>query len=169
MILFGSLTSPFVRACRMAAIELGLEGVVEFEPTFVRPTQPNKDFGQSINPLRRIPALQTEDEDVIIDSRVIIDYMNERASGALIPRDQVSDRLRCFNRHAICAGATEALVSAMYETRIRPEDKRWAAWSDDQIDKAQSALAWCETHADEFETFDLAAIGLVCLIGYAQF
>lgn len=168
MKLYGSLTSPFVRACRMAAIELGLEGVTEFEPTFVRPTQPNLDFGKSVNPLRRVPALETEDGDVIIDSRVIVDYLNERSGGNLIPREAV-DRLRCLNRHAVCAGATESLVSAMYETRLRPEDKRWPAWSDDMIAKAKAALDWCEERAEDFNDFDLSAIALVCLLGYANF
>lgn len=169
MILYGSLTSPFVRACRIAAIELGLDSVVEFEPTIVRPTQPNFDYGKTVNPLRRVPALQTEDDDVIVDSRVIVEYMNERGGGALIPRDSVVDRLRCLNRHAVCAGATESLVNAMYETRLRPEEKRWQSWSNDQISKAGAALDWCEARIDEFEPFDLGAIGLVCLIGYAGF
>lgn len=168
MKLYGSLTSPFVRACRIAAIELGLEGVIEFEPTLVRPTQPNMDYGKSINPLRRVPALETEDGDVIIDSRVIIDYLNERGSGNLIPREAV-DRLRCLNRHAVCAGATEALVSAMYETRLRPEEKRWSAWSDDMVQKAKATLDWADERADDFADFDLGSIGLVCLIGYAGF
>lgn len=168
MKLYGSLTSPFVRACRIAAIELGLDGVTEFEPTLVRPTQPNFDFGKSVNPLRRVPALETEDGDVIIDSRVIVDYMNERGGGNLIPREAV-DRLRCLNRHAVCAGATESLVAAMYETRLRPEEKRWPAWSDDMINKAKAAFDWAEERADEFGEFDLGSIGLVCLIGYAGF
>lgn len=168
MKLYGSLTSPFVRACRIAAIELGLDGVTELEPTLVRPTQPNLDFGKSINPLRRVPALETEDGDIIIDSRVIVDYMNERGGGNLIPREAV-DRLRCLNRHAICAGATESLVAAMYETRLRPEELRWSAWSDDMINKAKAAFDWADEHAEEFSEFDLGAIGLVCLIGYAAF
>jgi len=45
MKLYGSLTSPFVRTCRIAAIELGLERDVVLTPTVVRPTQPNRDFG----------------------------------------------------------------------------------------------------------------------------
>lgn len=169
MILYGSLTSPFVRACRIAAIELGLDSVVEFEPTIVRPTQPNLDYGKAVNPLRRVPALQTEDEDVIVDSRVIVEYLNERGGGALIARDNVVERLRCLNRHAVCAGATESLVNAMYETRLRPEDKRWQSWSDDQVSKAEAAMDWCEARTEEFEAFDLGTIGLVCLIGYAGF
>ena len=36
MKLYGSLTSPFVRACRIAAIELDLDSNVEFAPVVVR-------------------------------------------------------------------------------------------------------------------------------------
>lgn len=168
MQLYGSLTSPFVRACRIAAIELGLDDVLELVPTIVRPTEPNVAYGKTINPLRRVPALQSEDEDIIVDSRVIIEYMNERAAGAIIPREPI-DRIRSLNRHAICAGATEALVSAVYENRLRPEEKRWTAWADDQVFKAQAALDWCEARVNDFSSFDIGSIALVCLLGYATF
>lgn len=60
MKLYGSLTSPFVRTVRIAAIELGLGAQVELAPTVVRPTEPNRAYGDRINPLRRVPALETE-------------------------------------------------------------------------------------------------------------
>lgn len=169
MKLYGSLTSPFVRAVRMAAIELGLDGEIEFAATVVRPTQPNRDYGAAVNPLRRVPALETRDGALLFDSRVIIDYLGVLAKGAVVPADP-SARIDAFNRHAVTAGATEGLVSAMYEMRLRPEQKRWPEWSEDQIDKAQAALDWSERHAADFaRVFDIGTIGLVCLVGYGAF
>ena len=169
MKLYGSLTSPFVRTVRIAAIELGLGGEVTLAPTIVRPTQPNRDYGGAVNPLRRVPALETDDGDVFIDSRVIVEFLNKAAKGPIVPKGAEA-RIACFNRHAVFAGATEALVSAMYEMRLRPEERRWPEWAADQIDKAQAAFDWAETSMDDIAAeFDLAAIAFICLIGYAQF
>jgi glutathione S-transferase len=169
MKLYGSLTSPFVRVVRMAALELGLGDKVVLTPTVVRPTEPNRSFGAAVNPLRRVPALETDSGESIIDSRVIVEYLNDMAGGDLVPRHGAS-RISCLNRQAVVAGATEALVSAMYETRLRPEDKRWPQWSADQIDKAHAALDWVEAHADEFSKhWDFAALSLVALVDYARF
>ena len=169
MKLFGSLTSPFVRTVRIAALELGLGDEIELVATVVKPTAPNRDYGDAVNPLRRVPSLQTRDGEHLVDSRVIVDYLNVIGNGTLLGSDDAA-RIDCLNRHAAMAGATEALVSAMYETRLRPEDMRWAAWSDDQIDKASAAFTWAEARIDRFAAeFDLGAIALVCLAGYAHF
>jgi glutathione S-transferase len=169
MKLYGSLTSPFVRTVRIAAIELGLERQIEFVPTVVRPTQPNRDYGSAVNPLRRVPALETDDGDIFIDSRVIVEFLNKAGKGRIVPKG-ASARIACFNRHAVFAGATEALVAAMYESRLRPEERRWPEWAADQTDKAQAVLDWAEPRMDDIAAeFDLAAIALVCLAGYAQF
>lgn len=169
MKLYGSATSPFVRAVRIAAIELGLGGEVDLVPTVVRPTQPNRDFGASVNPLRRVPALETDDGDVFIDSRVIVEFLNKAAKGRVVPKG-ASARIACFNRHAVFTGATEALVSAMYEMRLRPEERRWPEWAADQVDKAQAAFDWAEPRMEDIGAeFDLGAIALVSLLGYAQF
>jgi len=169
MKLYGSLTSPFVRTVRIAAIELGLGGEVVLTPTVVRPTQPNRDYAVAVNPLRRVPALETDEGDVIIDSRVIVEFLNGRARGALIPGDFAA-RIACLNRHAIVSGATEALVSAMYELKLRPEERRWKDWAEDQIDKAEAALVWAESNVADFNAaFDLAAIALISLVDYAAF
>jgi glutathione S-transferase len=169
MKLYGSLTSPFVRTVRVAAIELGVDGQIEFVPTLVRPTQPNRAYGAAVNPLRRVPALETDGGEVFIDSRVIVEFLNKAAKGSIVPKG-ASARIACFNRHAIVSGATEALVAAMYELRLRPEERRWAEWAADQTDKAQGVFDWSEAHLSDIAArFDLGAIALVCLIGYAQF
>ncbi len=168
MKLYGSLTSPFVRAVRIAAIELGIASQIDFAPTVVKPTEPNRDFGAAVNPLRRVPALETDNGDVFIDSRVIVEFLNKAAKGAIVPKGAAA-RIACFNRHAVFSGATEALVSAMYESRVRPEKLRWPEWRTDMIDKSQAALDWAEERFDDMpDEFDLGAIALVCLIGYAQ-
>lgn len=169
MKLYGSLTSPFVRAVRIAAIELGLADKLVLEPTVTRPTEPNRPYGAAVNPLRRVPALETDAGDVIIDSRVILEFLNAEAGGTLIPAD-AGARIDCLNRHAVAAGGTEALVLCMYEKNIRPAEYQWSAWLDDQLDKAGAALDWAEARTEVLgATFDLAAISFACFVDYGEF
>jgi glutathione S-transferase len=57
----------------------------------------------------------------------------------------------------------------MYESRLRPEEKRWPEWRADLLDKAHAALDWAEKRTADFDrAFDIGTIGLVCLIDYAR-
>ena len=135
----------------------------------VKPTQPNRAYGAAVNPLRRVPALETDDGEIFIDSRVIVEFLNHAAKGSLVPKGAAA-RIACFNRHAVVTGATEGLVSAMYEMKLRPEERRWPDWAADQVDKAHAALDWVEANLADFRCdFDLGEIALVCLASYAQF
>jgi glutathione S-transferase len=80
-----SLASPFARKVRIAAIELGLIDKIEFVPATVVPGTPNDEYSQ-INPLKKLPALILDNGDVILDSYVITEYLDELAGGGkLIP------------------------------------------------------------------------------------
>ena len=167
MKLYGSTTSPFVRMVRIAALELDAD--VELAPTVVKPTLPNADYAREVNPLRRVPALEAADGEIIIDSRVIVEYLNAAKGGALLPAEPAA-RIKCLNAHAVCAGAIESRVLAMYERRVRPAEFQWPDLVEDQLDKARTAVAWAESRADLFAAdMDLAAIALVSFIDYAVF
>ena len=170
MKLFGSYTSPFVRKVRAAAIELGLAGDIEFAPTVVKPTQPNRDYGADVNPVRRVPALKTDDAGVITDSALIVEYLDARAGGGKIIPASGPVRWKSLNRAAVATGGTDALVLAMYEAAIRPEAMQWTEWRVDQMDKAHAALDWFEGEVGAFgDGLDAGALALGCFIGYAQF
>ena len=80
-----SPASPFARKVRIAAIELGLIDKIEFVPTAVVPGQANDEYTR-INPLKKLPALILDNGDVVIDSYVIVEYLDELAGGGkLIP------------------------------------------------------------------------------------
>ena len=79
-----SAASPFARKVRIAAIELGLIDKIEFTPATVAPGTANEDYSR-ITPLKKLPVLITNDGDVILDSYVIVEYLNEMAGGSLIP------------------------------------------------------------------------------------
>lgn len=76
MQLFGSYTSPFVRHCRIALIETGLD--CEFVET---------DYAESArrSPTKKVPYLQ--DKDVMLfDSCSILKYLREKAGGTFFSR-----------------------------------------------------------------------------------
>src|SRR3954468_1735782 len=81
-----SPASPFARKVRIAAIELGLIDKIEFVPASVVPGQPNEEYSRDLNPLKKLPVLILDDGGVILDSYVIVEYLDEFAGGGkLIP------------------------------------------------------------------------------------
>ena len=96
--------SPFARKARAAAIELGLSGSIDLEYTEVVPGHPNKAFGQSHNPLRKIPALVLDDGTTIYDSTVICEYLDDLAGGGIIIPQDTSRRWRVLTSHALAQG-----------------------------------------------------------------
>jgi len=84
MKLFYAATSPFVRKCLVSAHELGLRERLELVPAAPHPVSRDRTLVAS-NPLGKIPTLITDDGAVLYDSRVICEYLNALAEGALIP------------------------------------------------------------------------------------
>ncbi|MEZ5667089.1 MAG: glutathione S-transferase [Alphaproteobacteria bacterium] len=161
--------SPFARKVRVCAEELGIP--LTLETVQVAPTQPNRDFADAVNPLRKIPALVTDDGEALYDSTVICLYLDARAGGGKLLPAEGPGRWRMLTAHALANGMTEAAVTIRYESVVRPEPQRWQAWIDDQMDRIWAGLDWFERHpeARAGATPDLAQIALGCLLGYLDF
>lgn len=170
MKLLGGPTSPFVRKVRIAALELGLGDRMVLEPVPVAPTKPNRDYGASTNPLRKIPALITDDGTIIHDSKVICDYIESLAGrGSLVPVDG-PERWAVLTAYSIADGMCEIAVGNRYETTIRPADKQWDLWIEDQWDRIRAGLAWFESRPETIGgPLNIARISLACLLGYLDF
>jgi glutathione S-transferase len=162
--------SPFARKVRAAAIELGLSDRIELEYTEVVPGQPNRIYGQSHNPLRKIPALVTDDGATIYDSTVICEYLDAVAGGNIIvPRDGPR-RWRVLTHHALAQALCESVILIRYETWLRPEQLRWSGWIDEHWDKIYSGLGWFEENDAELgEPINIAHLALGSLLGYIDF
>src|SRR6516165_8570811 len=79
-----SAASPFARKVRIAAIELGLIDKIQLVPVTVKVGEPNEEYSK-ITPLKKLPVLILDDGEVILDSYVIVEYLNELTGGGLIP------------------------------------------------------------------------------------
>jgi glutathione S-transferase len=162
--------SPFARKVRAAAIELGLGERIELELVTVAPCKANKDYAESHNPLRKIPALVTAGGATLFDSTVICEYLDAMAGGGkLIPAGGEA-RWRVLTNHALAQGMADAAILARYESWLRPEALRWPDFTADQWDRIDTGIAWFERHPVELEgPVNLAHIMLGSTLGYIDF
>ncbi len=164
-----SPASPFARKVRIAAIELGLIDKIEFVPTAVVPGKPNDEYAK-INPLKKLPVLIADNGDVILDSFVIVEYLDDLAGGGkLIPASGAA-RWRVKSDHSLLQGMLDSMLLCRYERMVRPEGLQWQAWSDDHWNRAWNGMARFEKQADVLSRpLDIVQIALVCVLGYADF
>jgi glutathione S-transferase len=162
-------SSPFARKVRIAAIELGLIDKIEFMAATVVPGTPNDEYSQ-IHPLKKLPALILDNGQVIVDSYVIAEYLDELAGGGKLIPASGPGRWRVKSDHSLLQGALDAMLLCRYEKMVRPQGLQWQAWYDDQWTRAWRTMARFEKHADVLSgPLDIAQIALVCVLGYADF
>jgi glutathione S-transferase len=164
-----SPASPFARKVRIAAIELGLIDKIEFRPATVVPGQPNDEYSH-INPLKKLPALILDNGDVIIDSYVIVEYLDELAGGGKLIPASGANRWRVKSDHSLLQGMLDSMLLCRYEKMVRPQGLQWPAWSEDHWKRAWNGLARFEKQADTLSRpLDIVQIALTCVLGYADF
>jgi glutathione S-transferase len=164
-----SPASPFARKVRIAAIELGLIDKIEFMPVTVAPGQPNEEYS-SITPVKKLPALILDNGEVIVDSYVIVEYLDELAGGGKLIPAAGALRWKIKSDHSMLQGMLDSMLLCRYEQMVRPEPLRWQAWADDHGNRAWSGMARFEKQADMLSRpLDISQIALVCVLGYADF
>lgn len=168
--LFHNPASPFVRKVMVLLHETGQLNRVALQASQLSPVNSDATLNQD-NPLGKIPALRLADGQVLYDSRVILDYLDQQHVGnPLIPRDG-SARWRRLTLAALADGIMDAAVLLRYELALRAPEKHWEQWLDGQRDKIRRALAVLEAEAiaELASHFDVAAISVACALGYLDF
>jgi glutathione S-transferase len=161
--------SPFARKVRIAAIELGLIDRIEFFPASVAPGTPNEEYSK-INPQKKLPALITDDGDIIIDSYVIVEYLDELAGGGKLIPASGRARWQVKSDHSLLQATLDSMLLCRYERMVRPQGLQWQAWSDDHWNRAWSTMALFESRPDVLSRpLDIVQIALACVLGYADF
>jgi glutathione S-transferase len=164
-----SPASPFARKVRIAAIELGLIDRIEFTPATVVPGQANAEYAR-INPLKKLPALILDNGDVILDSYVIVEYLDELAGGGKLIPASGHNRWKVKSDHSMLQGMLDSMLLCRYEKMVRPQGLQWQAWSDDHWNRAWSGMARFDKQADVLSRpLDIVQIALACVLGYADF
>jgi len=167
MILRTSPPSPFGRKARIAISLLGFDGDVKIEAA--DPTDANDSVRQQ-NPLGKIPVLIADDGTAYYDSRVILDYLDDRAGGGKIVPREAAARLLALRLQALCDGILDASILTIYETRWRKADMHEPRWLEHQAGKVARGLAALEAAPPPLEaTPDVGQITLACALGYRDF
>src|ERR1700723_695294 len=161
--------STFARKVRIAAIELGLIDKIEFFTTTVAPGQPNPEYSK-IYPMKKLPALILDNGDVIIDSYVIVEYLDELAGGGKLIPASGPTRWKVKSDHSLLQGMLDSMLLCRYERMVRPQGLQWQAWSDDHWNRAWRTMALFENRPDVLSRpLDIVQIALACVLGYADF
>lgn len=163
MKLLYTVNSPYARKVRIVAAEKHIEMVLEVV-VLASPDCPVAQY----NPLGKVPVLILDDGDSLYDSRVIVEYLDNRTPLAhLLPHDH-NARVWVRRWEALADGVCDAAVAVIMEQRKDVQD---AAHIKKQMDKVTRGLQvldkdlgkqkWCVD-----DTFSLADIAVGCLLGY---
>jgi glutathione S-transferase len=165
-----SPSSPFARKVRIAAIELGLIDRIEFIAAKVVPGEANDEYARDINPLKKLPALILDNGEVILDSYVIAEYLDDLAGGGKLIPSAGPQRWQVKTDHSLLQGMLDSMLLCRYEKMLRPQPLFWQAWHDDHWNRVWTGLSRFDRQAEKLTgPFDIVQIGLVCVLGYADF
>jgi glutathione S-transferase len=124
MRLIGVLRSPYVRRTAVSFNAMGVPFELDAVPVFDKPELVSK-----YNPLTRVPTLVLDDGEVLIDSAVILDHLDELAGAAkrLVP-ERGAERRHVLRLTTVALGAVDKAVWSAYEHRFRPAEKVHKPW-----------------------------------------
>lgn len=139
MQLIGFMDSPYVRRVGVTAQFLGI-------PYEHRELSIFRDYDEfrKINPLVKVPTLICDDGQVLVDSTLIIDYLESLAGGKrMMPADE-GNYIRALNVIGTALVAMEKVVQLIYELKQRPEEVRHQPWIDRVQQQLREAVAILE-------------------------
>ncbi|WP_335945685.1 glutathione S-transferase family protein [Pseudomonas sp. G166] len=133
MKLIGMLDSPYVRRVAISAKCLGI--ALEHESVSV--FRHFEQF-QRINPVVKAPSLVLDDGIVLMDSTLIIDYLEALAApGKSLMPDDLGQRARSLRLLGLALAACEKSVQIYYERNLRPAEIQHAPW----VERVEGQLA----------------------------
>ena len=165
MKLFSAGPSPFGRKVKIALHVLSIMTDVEVIATDT--SQPDSE-NRKQNPLGKIPTLLA-DAKAIYDSRVILEYLDNRAGGAKLFPAHEPERTDILVQAALADGIMDASILIVYENRMRPEGMQVASVLDYQRGKIERSLHALEAQSLVYDNGTMpnaAEIGLACVIDY---
>src|SRR4051812_39957958 len=119
MKLIGMLDSPYVRRVAISMQLLGL--AFEHESLSVFRTF---DAFRAVNPVVKAPTLVCDDATVLMDSTLILEYLESmpQCRRSLMPPG-IDERRHCLRLIGLALAACEKSVQVVYERTLRPPEK----------------------------------------------
>ena len=156
-------TSPFARKVRVAAHELGIADqlhLIEVDPwTDARL--------RALNPLAKVPTLVLDDGEVVWESGLIAERLEDIAGGVTLFPPVGPDRWRALSLQALADGAVTA-AGRLFADENRPAGER----ADAMLTRFRQAI---EASLDRLESAELSSdptigeISVAVLLGYLDF
>ena len=135
MKLIGMLDSPYVRRVAISMDVLG----IEFEHC---PISVFNDFDhfQQINPVVKAPTLICDDGEVLMDSSIILHYLQAThlENGTLWRSDQLLHECRVV---CLALAACDKCVQILYERNLRPQENQYEPWMTRVNSQVTAAIA----------------------------
>lgn len=142
MQLVGMLDSPYVRRVAITMRFLG----IEYEHNQLSIFMGYDEF-RLLNPLVKIPTLVLDDGSMLVDSTLIIDYLESLSTGqSLVPANS-AERTKCLEYTGVALVAMEKIVQLIYETKKRPPEKQHEPWKQRINEQRVSAFEMLEKYA----------------------
>lgn len=139
MQLIGMLDSPYVRRTAISMLLLGLH----FEHRSLSVFRTFGEFSR-INPVVKAPSFVCEDGTVLMDSTLILQYVQALSPGRpLLPPSDPNLR-RALRIVGLAMAVCDKSVQAVYEQQLRPEDKQHGPWLDRCTGQLRAALTELE-------------------------
>jgi glutathione S-transferase len=162
--LINSPASPYGRKVRIALAEKKIEcQIVEMSPAGDNPVH-------AFNPLGKVPVLVLDDGTHLIDSRVIVEYIDSVSPVSRLIPEPARQRILVRRWEAIADGVCDAagLVSAEKRRPTAQQNPEWIARQQRKVREGVAAMsreledkAWCNG-----EAYSLADIATGCALGY---
>lgn len=165
MRLYQSPSSPFARKVIVLLHETGQAGDVDLVAVSGTPLAPGT-LPVAQNPLGKIPTLERTGGPALYDSRVICQFLGDRAGARLHPP---APRLwETLTLEATGDGIMDAAIAMVYEARLRPAEHVLDAIVEAQWAKVARALdalegRWLSHLAGPL---DIGQIAVGCALGY---
>jgi len=140
MQLIGMLDSPFVRRVAISMLVLGVPFTHRSVSVFR-----GFDAFHAINPVVKAPTLVCADGLVLMDSTLILEYLEALSRPrSLVPREPVT-LARALRVIGLSLAACEKGAQIVYERGLRPPDKVHQPWIDRVSAQLLAAFAGLET------------------------
>ncbi len=165
MKLIGMLDSPYVRR---VAISLDLYGV-DFEHQSLSVFSTFAEFSK-VNPVVKAPTLVLDDGTVLMDSSLILDYLESLAPAdkKLLPLAPAA-RAHDLQVLGLALAACEKSVQIVYEHNLRPAEKLHAPWLDRISGQLLAAYSLLEKQLGDSEALDQATLTAAVAWSFSQY
>lgn len=167
MKLLYSPTSPYARKAYVLLMETGQTDDVELVQTSANPLNSPAEV-IAANPVGKIPALIREGQTTLYDSRVICQFLNDRAGADLYAQ---GDRWELMTLEATADAIMDAALLMVFERRLRTALTQDEAWVEAQWTKIERAVAALNADwmAQLSGPLNIGQIAVGCALGYVDF